>query len=416
MMRARAPFYLVCGVLLGGTIVASLIFGTAHHASVMGSAHAQSQSVGPPGFAEIVDRVKPAVISVQVKVGSGAANNDSQPAESPLERFFRQFGTPNSGGQNNPPREEMMAQGSGFFISADGYAVTNEHVVEDPESLQVTTDDGKTYDAKVIGLDTRTDIALIKIEGRDFPYVKFAGGVPRIGDWVLAVGNPFGLGGTVTAGIVSARGRDIHEGPYDDFIQIDAPVNRGNSGGPTFNMEGDVIGVNTAIFTPSGGSVGIAFAVPAEMVRSVVDQLKQNGKVTRGFIGVQMQEVTPPIAETLGLASARGALVAVSEAGGPAAKSGIRAGDVISAIDGRQVADTRDLAKTISAMSPGVSAKLTVIRGGQARAIDVTLGELPEERHANAAPAPQQRGTSVSSVGLMVAPQPGGNGLVVTNV
>jgi serine protease Do len=208
-------------------------------------------------------------------------------------------GTPKNGGH-----EVITGQGSGFFITADGYAVTNNHVVQNAERVQVTADDGKTYSAKVIGTDQRTDLALIKVDGSDFPYVKLADHTPRIGDWVLVVGNPFGLGGTVTAGIVSARGRDIGAGPYDDFIQIDAPVNKGNSGGPTFDVEGNVIGVNTAIFSPSGGSVGIAFDIPAETVKSVVAQLRDKGTVTRGWIGVQIQPVTPDITESLGLKEA----------------------------------------------------------------------------------------------------------------
>ena len=208
------------------------------------------------------------------------------PPGSPFEFFFKKFNQQNGRGQDqgqdsNSPRKHgfVMGQGSGFFISADGYAVPNNHVVEKAESVEVTTDDGKTYSAKVIGTDPRTDLALIKIEGGkgDFPFVKLSETAPRVGDWVLAVGNPFGLGGTVTAGIVSARGRDIGAGPYDDFIQIDAPVNKGNSGGPTFDVDGNVIGINTAIFSPSGGSVGIAFDIPADTVKSVVAQLKDRG-------------------------------------------------------------------------------------------------------------------------------------------
>ena len=195
-----------------------------------------------------------------------------------MERFFHRFGMPNGGeGNGNGGHHMVTGQGSGFFITADGYAVTNNHVVQDAENVQVTTDDGKTYTAKVIGTDSRTDLALIKVDGKDFPFVKLSDNAPRIGDWVLAVGNPFGLGGTVTAGIVSARGRDIGAGPYDDFIQIDAPVNKGNSGGPSFDVEGNVIGVNTAIFSPSGGSVGIAFDIPADTVKNVVAQLRDKG-------------------------------------------------------------------------------------------------------------------------------------------
>ncbi len=236
------------------------------------SAVAYAQGVQRPmGFADIVDKVKPAVISVRVKVAGGAKlmgfEGDS-PLPPNVERFFRRFGLPEGVNpeERRSPRERLVTgQGSGFFISADGYAVTNNHVVDKADTVEVTADDGKTYTAKVIGTDPRTDIAVIKVEGRsDFPYVQLAEKAPRIGDWVLAVGNPFGLGGTVTAGIVSARGRDIGAGPYDDFIQIDAPVNKGNSGGPTFDVDGNVIGVNTAIFSPSGGSVGIAFAIPGD--------------------------------------------------------------------------------------------------------------------------------------------------------
>ncbi len=291
--------------------------------------------------------------------------------------------TPN-GPHGMPPghgRNIITGQGSGFFISGDGYAVTNNHVVDKAESVQVTTDDGKTYTAKVIGTDPRTDLALIKVEGGTFPYVKLSDKAPRIGDWVLAVGNPFGLGGTVTAGIVSARGRDIGASPYDDFIQIDAPVNKGNSGGPTFDTEGNVIGVNTAIFSPSGGSVGIAFAIPAETVKSVISQLKEHGSVTRGWIGVQIQPVTQDIADSLGLKKAEGALVAEPQANGPAAKAGIEAGDVITAVDGKPVKDARDLAKKIGALAPK--------HLGQARRPAQGLGE---DRHPDARRIAERQG------------------------
>ena len=234
--------------------------------------------------------------------------------------------------------------------------MTNNHVVDKAESVEVTTDDGKTYTAKVIGTDPRTDIALIKVGGRsDFPFVHLGDQSPRIGDWVLAVGNPFGLGGTVTAGIVSARGRDIGAGPYDDFIQIDAAVNKGNSGGPTFDVDGNVIGVNTAIFSPSGGNVGIAFDIPAETVKTVVAQLRDHGSVTRGWIGVQIQPVTADIADSLGMKNARGALVAEPQSGSPADKAGIKSGDVIVSVNGEAVEDARNLARRISSLSPGTS-------------------------------------------------------------
>ena len=385
----------------------------------------------PMGFADIVDKVKPAVISVRVKVASGPQMMGFQGGDTPLppnvERFFRRFGLPEGATpeQRRAPREHLVTgQGSGFFISADGYAVTNNHVVDKAETVQVTADDGKTYTAKVIGADPRTDIALIKVDGRsDFPYVRLAEKAPRIGDWVLAVGNPFGLGGTVTAGIVSARGRDIGAGPYDDFVQIDAPVNKGNSGGPTFDVDGNVIGVNTAIFSPSGGSVGIAFAIPAPTVKTVVAQLKDNGKVTRGWIGVQIQPVTEEIADNLGLKSPQGALVAEPQANGPATKAGIMAGDVITAVNGNPVKDARDLARQIGSMAPGSTAKLTVWRKGEEKTFSISLGELPNQREAraNMPDSSGPEGTDVPRLGLSVVPAgqvagSGSEGVVVTEV
>jgi serine protease Do len=385
----------------------------------------------PMGFADIVEKVKPAVVSVRVKVASGPQMMGFQGGDTPLppnvERFFRRFGLPEGATpeQRRAPREHLVTgQGSGFFISADGYAVTNNHVVDKAETVQVTADDGKTYTAKVIGADPRTDIALIKVDGRsDFPYVRLAEKAPRIGDWVLAVGNPFGLGGTVTAGIVSARGRDIGAGPYDDFVQIDAPVNKGNSGGPTFDVDGNVIGVNTAIFSPSGGSVGIAFAIPAPTVKTVVAQLKDNGKVTRGWIGVQIQPVTEEIADNLGLKSQQGALVSEPQANGPATKAGIMAGDVITAVNGNPVKDARDLARQIGGMAPGSTAKLTVWRKGEEKTFSISLGELPNQREAraNMPDSSSPEGTDVPRLGLTVVPAgqvagSGSEGVVVTDV
>src|SRR5258708_3999721 len=273
------------------------IFTSAAHAQVNNEVRKVAQ---PVGFADIVERVKPSVISVKVNINEKVAkndngdNNDDSPFQpgSPMERFFRRFGGPDGlpPGLRGGPRGHgaVTGQGSGFFISADGYAVTNNHVVDGADKVEVTTDDGKVYKAKVIGTDARTDLALIKVEGgSDFPFAKLSDGKPRIGDWVLAVGNPFGLGGTVTAGIVSASGRDIGNGPYDHFIHINAPLNKPNSGGPAFNTEGEGMGVNTAIYSPSRGSVGIAISIPASTVKSVIAQLKDKGSVSRGWIGVQ---------------------------------------------------------------------------------------------------------------------------------
>ena len=377
----------------------------------------------PVGFADIVEKVKPAVISVRVKIdqpanSSGGDSGLPFPPGSPFEKFFRQFGMPNM-----PNGHEIITgQGSGFFITSDGYAVTNNHVVQNAENVQVTTDDGKTYKAKVIGTDPRTDLALIKIDGKNFPYVKLSDTPPRVGDWVLAVGNPFGLGGTVTAGIVSARGRDIGAGPYDDFIQIDAPVNKGNSGGPTFDVDGNVIGVNTAIFSPSGGSVGIAFAIPAETVKSVIAQLRDKGTVTRGWIGVQIQSVTPDIADSMGLKQTTGALVSEPQKDSPAAKAGIASGDIITSVNDEPVKDARDLARKIGTMSPGVTVKLGMIHSGSDKTVTLTLGTLPAEKEAANTPAHEDNSASeVPKLGLTLAPSSkvsgaGGSGVVVTAV
>jgi serine protease Do len=384
-------------------------------------------------FADLVEKVKPAVISVRVKMDAGAKMMSFEgdlpfAPNSQIEQFLRRFGMPYGDGTpdgdaRSPHHRSVTGQGSGFFITADGYAVTNNHVVDKAQTVEVTTDDGKTYSAKVIGTDPRTDIALIKVEGRnDFPYVKLAEKAPRIGDWVLAVGNPFGLDGTVTAGIVSGRGRDIGAGPYDDFIQIDAPINKGNSGGPTFDMDGNVIGVNTAIFSPSGGSVGIAFDIPAETVNSVIAQLKDKGMVSRGWIGVQIQPVTADLAESLGMQGTEGALVTEPQADSPAAKAGILSGDVITAVNGHAVKDARDLAKQIGAMASGSGVKLTLWRKGEEKSISLTLGELPKEREARATmPDLSPGGSDVPKLGLMLAPAgqvagSGSEGVVVTEV
>src|SRR6266849_376124 len=314
-------------------------------ASVHPAAAAEVNAHGAPhpvGFADIAAKVKSAVIGVRVKVENAESQLPDQdlpfPPGSP---FYKFFGTPD---QNPQKRRFGTALGSGFFVSSDGYAVTNNHVVENGRNFEITTDDGKTYAAKVIGTDSKTDVALIKVDGHnDFPYVRFSSSEPRVGDWVLAVGNPFGLGGTVTAGIVSARGRDIGAWSFDDFIQIDAPVNKGNSGGPTFDVQGEVIGVNAAIFSPSGGFIGIAFAIPADTVKLVVAQLKEKGSITRGWLGVQIQTVTPEIAESLGLKKAEGALIAEPQPGTPAMKAGIKSGDIITSVNDQPVKDSRDL-------------------------------------------------------------------------
>jgi serine protease Do len=384
----------------------------------------------PASFADVVAKVKPAVISVRVKVDAMANTgmteqngeeemNPSNPS-SPMFKFFRHFGEEMPGMRHRP--EMVSGEGSGFFITADGYAVTNYHVVDHAKSVQVTTDDGGSYAAKVIGTDEKTDLALIKVDGKgDFPFVKFAEHAPRVGDWVVAVGNPFGLGGTVTAGIVSARGRDIGAGPYDDYVQIDAPINKGNSGGPAFDVDGNVIGVNTSIFSPSGGSVGIGFDIPAETAKLVVAQLKDNGHVTRGWLGVQIQPVTAGIADSLGLKKAEGAMVDEPQKGSPAAEAGIQSGDIIRAINGTKVKDARELARTVGMLAPKTEVKLDIIRQGQEKTLTVTLGEVPKDRQAKAEMEPAAPASDVPHLGLSLAPASdvagaGDTGVVVMSV
>jgi serine protease Do len=423
----------VASIAIAGAIGAGAI--TSGTAPVL----AEAVSVEAPqvaSFADVVQRVSPAVVSVRVKAKVQPAADDGTPFgprafedlpnDHPLKRFFREFRgeQDRDGGRRFDHRERRervrpTSQGSGFFISEDGYLVTNNHVVEGGSEFTIVTDSGKEMDAKLIGTDPRTDLAVLKVDSSDkFTYVAFADdGRVRVGDWVVAVGNPFGLGGTVTAGIVSARGRDIGAGPYDDFIQIDAAVNRGNSGGPAFNLNGEVVGVNTAIFSPSGGNVGIAFAIPASTARDVVQDLMKNGSVSRGWLGVQIQPVTKDIAESLGLSGEKGALVSDVPADGPAKKAGIAAGDVITSVDGKEVASPRELARLIAGVQPGKSVEVTLWRNGKSENVKVDLGTMPgSDKQAKVEqPAPADANL-LEDLGLTVTRNEDGKGVVVTDV
>ncbi|HEX9169936.1 MAG TPA: Do family serine endopeptidase [Roseiarcus sp.] len=432
-MTFDRPSYSLRAALLGAVALAAL-GGVAFETSVIpvsAAATSAQPAAGPASFADVVDRVKPAVVSVKVKLDGADQVDDEDstpglpdfPKNSPFYHFFRRFGMPNDNNNNDEgdraPRHHFgQAQGSGFFISSDGYIVTNDHVVDHATEVTITTSDGKSMPAKVIGIDSKTDLALLKAQGDNFPNVNFAAQAPRVGDWVIAVGNPFGLGGTVTAGIVSARGRDIGSGPYDDFLQIDAPVNHGNSGGPTFNADGEVVGVNTAIFSPSGGSVGIGFAIASDVVKSVVEQLKANGSVTRGWIGVQIQNVTQDLADNLGLKNASGALVAEAQKNSPAAEAGVKSGDVITAVDGDAVADPHELARRIAALGPKKTAKLSIVRNGSPMTIDVTLGTMPADKTASADThnSDDNAGSALAKLGLTLRTAHGQDGVVVSEV
>ena len=411
-------------------VAAGLLMATALTTTTLvapiASVQAQASAATDPsrGVADLVDAVMPAVVSVQVKFanvadksGDGEQVSPNTPDNSPSDDFFKQFPQFRNGQPPEAPQGHGggMAQGSAFIISADGYAVTNNHVVQDADEVSVKMKDGTEYQATVIGTDPKTDLALIKIKSdKTFNFVKFSDKEPRVGDWVMAVGNPFGLGGTVTTGIISARGRDIGSGPYDDFLQIDASINKGSSGGPAFNLEGDVIGINTAIFSPSGGSVGIGFAVPASTAQTVIASLKDKGTVTRGWLGVQIQPVTKDIAESLSLKSDKGAIVADVTEDSPALAAGLKTGDTILKVDGKDIADARDLSKRVAQIKPDTSVPVTIVRDGKTMDVAVKIGTMPaEKKMANAAGKPAD---NLSGLGIQIAPAEDGAGVMVTGV
>jgi len=428
--RLRAALLGAVAVVAIGGIAAETTFMAANpvHAEQIEAKPAPAQ-IAPGSFADVVDHVRSAVVSVKVKITEtdADASDDATPPSlpnipkgDPLERFFKQFGDGNGIPHAHP--HVGQAQGSGFIISSDGYVVTNNHVVENATDVQVTLDDGKVIPATVIGTDKKTDLALLKLKsGDNYPFVPWSDHTPRVGDWVIAVGNPFGLGGTVTAGIVSARGRDIGAGPYDDFLQIDAPVNRGNSGGPTFNAEGQVVGVNTAIFSPSGGSVGIGFAIPAEVAKDVIASLKTTGSVARGWLGIQIQPVNSDIADSLGLKDTKGALVAEPQKGSPASEAGVKSGDVVTAVNGEAVEGPRELSRKIATMGPAKKVELTLWRDGANKVVSVTLGTYPADKEAKAEVPVQEDKAEMAALGLTLVPSsvvPGGgkDGVTIAEV
>ncbi len=375
----------------------------------------------PSSFANLVDAVHPAVVSIKVvaetprtrkrrswRRGEGESNErpfPDLPPQHPLNQLFKHM-PPGFSGKSGPqvPRTRR-SQGSGFVISEDGYVVTNNHVIKGGGKITVSFDDKENIPAEVIGTDARTDLALLKIQTkRKYSHVSFSTTPSRVGDWVMAVGNPFGLGGTVTVGVLSARGRAIGSGPYD-FLQIDAAVNRGNSGGPTFNMKGEVIGVNTAIYSPSGGNVGIAFAIPAKTARDVIEQLKATGRVQRGWLGVKIQTITDDIASSLGLPEPHGALISGLTDDGPAKKAGLREGDAILTVEGHRIEDSRDLARKIAGYAPNETVEVGVSRGGTSVMVKVKLGNFPSTtKRAKTTMKPKRYGkpkiTALKALGL----------------
>ncbi len=389
-------------------------------ANAQGSAPVSEAALTTPqSFAPLVKRVLPAVVNISVTESSGNVSMSDRlpdsfrgtPFEDFLKRFFDDRGghvlpQPFSQGPDDDTQGgKRIALGSGFIIDPSGIVVTNNHVVGEAARVEVILQDNSKYTAHIVGRDPRTDIAVLRVKAdKPLPYVSFGdSSAAQVGDWVVAVGNPFGLGGSVTSGIISARGRDIHTGQFDDFLQIDAPINRGNSGGPTFNLNGEVIGINTAIYSPNGGSVGIGFAVPSNVAKSVVAQLEAHGKVSRGWLGVQIQPVTPAIAASLNLRSEHGALVAVVSPDSPAAKAGIKQGDVILSFAGSEIKEMRDLPRLVSQAAPDSTEPLTVWRNGQSTELHVKLGEAPENPRVAAAGG-EQRDESADALGMHFAP------------
>ncbi len=360
----------------------------------------------PASLAPVIERVSPAVVSIRVTGAGSQAVSSAFELPEPFKRFFgddfaRRFGFEmRRDGRQPPPVRSSI--GSGFFIDGDGYIVTNNHVVEDARKIEVVMTDGRRFEARIVGRDPKTDLALLKVDGGDaFPHVAFGqSSKVKVGDWIVAIGSPFGLGNTATTGIVSARGRDIGSGPYDDFLQIDAPINRGNSGGPSFNLDGEVVGVNTAILSVTGANAGIGFAVPSDLVREVIVQLKSSGKVARGWLGVQVQEVNSDLADGLGLGAPKGALVSQVMDESPANRAGLRQGDVIIAVDGERIETMRELPRLIADLPANSTTKLGVFRDGSEIAVSVRIGAMPGTPEAGKALADKSQG---AKFGMTVA-------------
>jgi len=395
-VRRAIAALLVSTALVGSGYAASSWAADQQTNMSKGSAITTPNLAVQPGFANLVDKVKHAVVNIATteEVKQIAPQDMPQfPPGSPFAEMFKYFQQ-----QQNTPKHAL---GSGFIIDPAGYIVTNNHVVGKASKITVTLDDGTTYPATVTGRDEKTDLALLKIDaGKSLPYVEFGNSDrARVGDWVVAVGNPFGLGGTVTAGIISAHGRNINAGPYDDFLQIDAPINPGNSGGPLFDQSGHVLGIDSAIYSPNGGNVGIGFAIPANQAKTVIAQLKDHGSVARGWLGVQMQPLTPALAKAIGRSDANGVLVDEVEPKSPAEKAEVKQGDVVTAFDKKPIKTPRDLAVAVAETHAGATVPMTVWRNGREQTLNVAIGKMPQKE---ASAQDEQSGSD--QVGMALSP------------
>jgi serine protease Do len=406
----------VLKLFAAGLVASTLLTGTIAATSIA-QAQGTIEAIDPTkGFAPLVEHVMPSVVSVEVKYQPASADTaeDTPPQ---LKEFFEQFPQFKDRFNERQRSDRGSAVGSGFVVSADGYVITNNHVVSNASTVKLKFQGGAEYDAKVIGTDSKTDLALLKIDSdKTFDFVPLTTKEAKVGDWVMAVGNPFGLGGTVTAGIVSARGRDIGSGPYDDYLQIDASINKGNSGGPAFNLEGEVVGVNTAIFSPSGGSVGIGFAIPAAIVKTVIEDLKANGSVTRGYLGVAIQPVTEDIAESLGLDKAEGAIISNLTEKSPALKAGLKQGDTIVTANGEAIDDAKDLSRTVAGLKPGSKVPFEIVRDGKRQTIEVEVGTMPGEAPKMAKVEKDTSKVELADLGIEVEKAEDGEGVRITKL
>ena len=407
LRKHRAAALVGAAIVLGA---ASLPFALSSSSTALAAPTETGGVLASSGsFASVVDADKPAVVTITTTMKATNASADSSPMDEQFRQFFEQQGIPlpHQAPQQQQPQQHAMALGSGFIISPDGVIVTNNHVIDNAIDIKVTLDDGTELPAKLLGADAKSDLAVLKVQA-PHPLATIAWGDSdklKLGDQILAIGNPFGIGTTVTAGIVSARGRDLHSGPYDDFIQIDAPINHGNSGGPLVDRDGNVVGINTAIYSPNGGSVGVGFAIPSSEAKTIVAKLQKDGSIDHGYLGVQIQPVTKDVADAVGLAKTGGALVAAVTADTAAARAGLKSGDIITAVGSETVKTPKDLSRLVADLSPGAKESVSVWRDGKTIDLAVTVGgnENSQKQAAAESSGSESQSAGQPSLGIGLA-------------